>query len=168
MEVIFGIIGAVGVCWGVYRDVSARKDRRRREEAETLLRVEREKREVRLTEPDIEVRLGGYGPEGGGVGAMLVSVIVANKGQHVARDVTFGLRYGDIELPAGPGGTTGGGMIAVLAAGERRNWSARVEPSLLGQLRAREKRLEAVMTPWVRYSDKLGNEYELGGQGRSR
>ena len=149
--------------YGIARDITARRERRRREDAEADLRRERERREARLFEPDIEVRTAGHTPEEGGVGAMLVSVIIANKGDQVAKDVTFGIRYLDQELRAGPGGTTGGGTIPILAAGERRNWSARIEPRLLGQLRAKQERIEAVTVPWARFSDKLGNEYTVDG-----
>ena len=161
MEVIFGVIGALGVIYGIVRDIAARRDRRRREEAEAELREEREKREARLAEPDVTVRMSGHSPESGGVGAVLVTLVVENKGQHVARDVTFGLRYGDHEMVAGSGGTPG--SVAALAAGEDVRWKARIEPRVLQQLRANEERIEAVMVPWARFADKLGNRYEVEG-----
>jgi hypothetical protein len=79
MEVVFGAIGAIGVMYGIGRDITARRERRRREDAEADLRRERERREARLFEPDIEVRTAGHTPEEGGDGATLVSVIIANK-----------------------------------------------------------------------------------------
>jgi hypothetical protein len=159
VDVVFGAIAALGVIYGIARDVAARRERRRRELAEEQLRNEREEREARLAEPDIEVRMSGYSSEAGGVGAILVTVVVDNKGQHIARDLTFGLRYRDQELVAGPGGTPR--PLPILASGDSERWTVRIEPKLVQQLRASEERIEAVMVPWARFSGKLGNQYAV-------
>lgn len=131
MEAIFGVIGAVGVGWGIFRDIAARRDRRRREEVEAQLREEREKREALL---------GRAGRGSADVGLHKRSRRRARRarqrrcreqGQHIARDVTFGLRYGDEELVAGTRGNQG--SVRVLAAGESVPRVARIEQPILGR-----------------------------------
>ena len=72
--------------------------------------------------------------------------------------MTFGVRWRDREFQAGNGGTAG--VIHVLSGGEEVRWAVALDLQVLGELRTGQSRIDAVMHPWARFTDKLGKTYE--------
>lgn len=147
-ELIFACIGVAGAAWGVYRDIVARRDRRRRVELE-----------ARLAEPDVDVRLDQGSVAHGLDNSIQVIVGIENKGQTMAKDVTYGLRYGERELAAG--GYEAGHRVPFLSPGETDSSLVFIHLDIVQALRMRQERLTDTMVPWARFADKLGNEYEI-------
>jgi hypothetical protein len=78
---------------------------REREEREEERRLAAERRETEAARPVIVVEHAGASPDGGQLDRRLVKVRVANKGPTTAHRIEVGIRLGDTELKAGPGGT---------------------------------------------------------------
>ncbi len=113
--------------------------------------------EARLAEPDVVISLTGHGPDGTGQRRM-ATVLVSNKGTTVAREVECGLALDGKEYQAGNGGIPS--RLPALGPGEEVRWGVLVNESTLAELRIGQRRIEDAMTPWVRFTDKLGNRHE--------
>jgi hypothetical protein len=148
LEVVSLVVAAIGVGYGVFRDQIARRERRAREALEAALHA-----------PDVTVRMTSYALDSSDQRVIVATVVLQNKGQNVARDLTFGLRYNGRVLIAGPAGIAR--TAPVVAAGDQLRWSVRIGPEVLQAMRTKEERIEDVMPAWARFKDKLGNEHEV-------
>jgi hypothetical protein len=135
-------VGAIGLAWGIVRHIAARRERARREELE-----------AELQRPEVVVKLSAYGRESNGLQRIQATVAVANKGPTMARDVRFGLKLYDDDVPAGE--------VPVLGIDESQRASVFVPRKLEAQMRARRARLEDAAFAWARFTDNRGRHREV-------
>jgi hypothetical protein len=136
------VVGAIGLAWGILRDIVARRERRRREELA-----------AELQRPEVVVKMTAHGRESGGLERIRATVVVTNKGPTVARDARFGLRLYDEELPAG--------QVPVLGIDETHRASVFVPRKLEDRMQGGRARLEEAAYAWARFIDKHGRQREV-------
>ena len=135
-------MGAIGLAWGTFRNIVARRERARRLELET-----------ELQRPGVVVKLSAYGRESDGRQRVQATVAVANKGPSVARDVRFGLKLYDEDVPVGE--------VPVLGIDESHRAYVFVPRKLEDQMRARRARLDDAAFAWARFTDNRGRHREV-------
>jgi hypothetical protein len=136
------VVGAIALAWGIFRHIAARRERARREELET-----------ELQRPEVVVKLSAYGRESDGLQRIQATVAVANKGPSVARDVRFGLKLYDEDVPAG--------AVPVLGIDESHRAYVFLPRKLEAQMRARRARLDDAAFAWARFTDNRGRHREV-------
>jgi hypothetical protein len=135
-------VGAIGLAWGIFRHIAARRERARREELE-----------AELQRPEVVVKLSAHGRESDGLQRIQATVAVANRGPSVASDVRFGLKLYDQDVPVGE--------VPVLGIDESHRASVFVPRKLEDQMRARGARLEDSAFAWARFTDNRGRHREV-------
>jgi len=151
LDVAGFVVAAIALVWGIYRDVAARRERRKRQELEDQLREQQEEHEAQIQRPEIIVTIGTVARSERGT---QVSVVLTNKGPTLAREVTFGLRVYDEELQT---------VLEIPARGidETVTHDIFLPQAVEERMLAREDQLRGIAVPWARFSDKRGREYEV-------